>query len=82
MTLKWLPISTAPQFETPEPIEVYAPSFQDLPELICLCRWHPDAGYTIDELRTVTHWRPFHRPGEEPAEYRSQYVHAAPVIRR
>lgn len=53
----WQPIETAK--EDPDTyILVRCPAVQDLGELICPCKWHPDAGFCVDELRTPTHWMP------------------------
>ena len=52
-TTGWQPIETAPQ---DRPIVVYAPGRDGLHEMASMCRWHPDAGFCIDELREPTHW--------------------------
>lgn len=49
----WRPIDTAPQTRE---IVVYAPAAHGLPEMVSFCRWHEDAGFCIDELRTPTLW--------------------------
>ena len=51
----WLPIDE----NTPKDrdILVYAPPYQDLPELKQVCKWHESAGFCIDELRTPTHYK-------------------------
>lgn len=68
---EWRPIEEAPR--DGELVEVYAPSpnpakWHDdvctLPPIVTLARWHPDAGYTVCEIREVTHWRP-HTPPED-----------------
>lgn len=58
--MEWLPIDE----DTPkdEPIIVFAPGFAKIPDLVCLCQWHADAGFTVCELREPTHWMPFNRP--------------------
>lgn len=39
------------------------PEFHEtLPDLVSLCKWHPDAGFCVDELRQATHWMPYERP--------------------
>lgn len=56
----WKSIEDAPRDEL---IEVFAPGGPcDLPDLVSLCQWHPDAGFCVCELREPTHWRPFVRP--------------------
>lgn len=37
-------------------ILVYCPAQEGLPELVCFCQWHPDAGFCVDEIRNPTHW--------------------------
>ena len=66
----WQPIETAPKDET---IIVFAPGEKDdfpspLPDLVSLCRWHPDAGFCVCELREVTHWMPFKQPSSQKAQ--------------
>lgn len=53
----WRPIDTAPT-DGKDAVEVFAPASEGLPHIICDVRYHPDAGYCIDELRQPTHWRP------------------------
>ena len=38
-------------------IEVFVPSKHGLDGFICDCAYHPDAGFTVDELREPTAWR-------------------------
>lgn len=57
----WQPMATAPQTRE---IEVYCPAREGLPPMISLCQWHPDAGFTVCEIRHPTHWRE-HNPPEE-----------------
>lgn len=39
------------------------PDFQaPLPDIVCLCQWHPDAGFCVDEIRNPTHWMSYERP--------------------
>lgn len=44
--------------DTPKdrPILVYAAPREGLPGFKSTCRWHPDAGFCVDELREATHW--------------------------
>lgn len=35
---------------------------EPLPDIVCLCQWHPDAGYCVDELRQPTRWMPYEKP--------------------
>lgn len=67
----WQPIETAPRDRL---VEVYAPSpdparwtpeVHDLPPIVCLARWHPDAGFCVCEIREVTHWREHVPPAGE-----------------
>lgn len=51
----WQPIATAPKDRT---ITVFAAPYDDLPGFVTSCRYHEDAGFCVDELREVTHWRP------------------------
>jgi len=60
--VEWQPIESAPRDGTV--IEVYAPSREGLRPMVSLCEWHPDAGFTICELRYVTHWKPHTPPAE------------------
>jgi len=61
--MTWYPIECAPR--NGELVIVYAPGVQDLPEIVCLARYHPDGGWCIDELRYPTHWFPFDPPKED-----------------
>ena len=56
----WYPIATAPKDGTV--VWVYVAERDLLPAFQCICSYHPDAGWCVDELREVTHWRPL--PGE------------------
>lgn len=58
----WRPIEEAAEDPDAE-IEVYAPAAHGLPAMVTLCKWHPDGGFTVDELRQVTHFRPHRPPG-------------------
>ena len=64
----WQPIETAPE---DRPVEVYAPppdpakwvvAVCDMPEIMCIAKWHPDAGFCVCTIREVTHWREVRRP--------------------
>jgi len=55
----WQPIETALRDRM---IWVYAPAYEGLPEIVGPCRWHDDAGFCVDELRSPTHWRPLPSP--------------------
>lgn len=60
----WKPIETAPRDEL---VLVFAPGTSDrwdgdLGNLICPCKWHPDAGFCVCELRDPTHWMPLPSP--------------------
>lgn len=47
-------------------ILVFAPGAPfELTDLVCLCQWHPDAGYCVCEIRDPTHWAEYNRPNEE-----------------
>lgn len=60
-TDSWQPIETAPTDETL--ILVYAPgALEGLPDLICPCAYHQDAGFCVCELRQPTHWMPLPSP--------------------
>ena len=62
--MTWFPISTAPT--DGRTIIVYAPGQDGLNQIVCLCAWHPDAGFCVDELREPTHWQPFESPTTDP----------------
>lgn len=54
----WQPIETAPKDRA---IIVFAPGEDprwegSLGDLVTLCKWHPDAGFCVCELREPTHW--------------------------
>lgn len=51
----WQPIDTAPLDGL---VRVYAPAYEGLPAIECTAEYHEDAGWCVDELRQVTHWRP------------------------
>lgn len=58
----WYPISMAEEMGVANPetiIEVYCPTREGLDPIISFCTWHPDAGFCVDEIRQVTHFR-FH----------------------
>lgn len=63
--MDWQPIETAPKDGTM--IIVFAPGdnpdfWEPLPDIVCLCAWHPDAGFCVDEVRSPTHWLPWRKP--------------------
>jgi hypothetical protein len=65
MTTAWLPISTAPTDGTEVRVlaQIVDPyrwheCVRDLEPFECDCAYHPDAGWCVDEVREVTHWRP------------------------
>ena len=31
---------------------VYCPKYEGLPEMLAVCKWHDDAGFCVDELRS------------------------------
>ena len=51
----WRPIAEAPTDGTV--VLVYAPSYEDLPSMITTAAYSEYAGWCVDELRTVTHFR-------------------------
>ncbi len=53
---EWQPIATAPTDGTP--VKVYAAPYEDLPGFQAVAAYHPDGGWCVCELRTVTHWQP------------------------
>ena len=55
----WVPIETAPKDRI---IWVYAPGVQELEPITCLCEWHEDAGFCVDELRVPTLWQALQSP--------------------
>jgi hypothetical protein len=55
--IHWAPIATAPRHGL---VEVWA-DCEGLGGFITRAEWHPDAGWCVDELREVTHWRPIER---------------------
>jgi hypothetical protein len=61
----WQPIEGAPKDRA---IRVYAPGREGLPGITCMCEWHPDAGFCVDEVRVVTHWWPEDAPPRNEAE--------------
>lgn len=51
----WRPIAEAP--EDPDLwVWVKTSTYEDLPEIVCPCKWHPDYGWCVDEIRVVTHF--------------------------
>lgn len=59
---RWRPIETAPRDRV---IEVYAPAREGFDPLVSICKWHPGAGFCIDEIRNATHWREHVPPAPE-----------------
>jgi hypothetical protein len=57
---EWQPIETAPK--DGRLILVWAPAKEGFTSLYSLCRYHPDAGFCIDEIREATHWMPLPEP--------------------
>ena len=57
--MNWLPIETAPHDRL---VIVYCPPREGLNEIVCLCQWHDSCGFCVDEIRYVTHWRPYESP--------------------
>ena len=57
MQLYWRPISTAP---TDGSLIIVATNRhdKDLGPLVTVCRYRPDAGFTVDELRYTQWWMP------------------------
>jgi hypothetical protein len=53
--MDWEKIYNAPKNRT---LWVKTNSVEGLGEVHGWCKWHPDAGFCIDELREVTHWLP------------------------
>lgn len=51
--LAWQPMETAPKDRD---IIVLTDSIVGLPSIVCQCRWHPDAGFCVDELRQPQWW--------------------------
>ena len=75
--MKWQSIKTAPKNQE---IIVYCTSFQDQPHMVSLCRWHPDAGFCVDELRHPVAWIPLDLFGcgsEDKLSMRDQFAVAA-----
>jgi hypothetical protein len=50
----WLPMETAPKDRV---IWVRTNTYMDLPAFECICLWHKDAGFCVDELRHPVEWR-------------------------
>lgn len=53
MEASWQPISTAPRDRY---IIVWAPYAHGLPPIAYRCKYHPDGGFTVCELREPTLW--------------------------
>ena len=52
-TFKWEPISTAPKNRE---IIVFCLGTEGLNDLVSFCKWHPEAGFCVDELREPVAW--------------------------
>lgn len=50
----WVHMDEAPKDQI---IEVFCPSKHGLPAMLSYVKWHPDAGFAVDELREPTMWR-------------------------
>ena len=63
----WQPIETIPT-DADKPWDerrfwlLYAPEREGLPAMQSVCRYHADAGWCVDELRTATHGQPLPEP--------------------
>jgi hypothetical protein len=57
---EWQPIETAPM--DGRTVLVWASPYDDLPGFQTTARYHPDAGWCVDELRKATHWMPLPEP--------------------
>ncbi len=49
----WYPMSMAPKDQE---ILVWCPGRDGLADMFSKCKWHPDAGWCVDELRWPTCW--------------------------
>lgn len=58
----WKPIEEAPKDGTR--VLVYASGVPGLPAIYCSAQYHSDAGWTVCDLRDVTHFRFLHQPPE------------------
>lgn len=54
--MEWQDIETAPKDGTE--VLVYAPPYGGLGDIIRKASWHEEAGWRVDEFRSVTHWQP------------------------
>lgn len=57
----WEVMETAPRDRE---VWYYAPPSDELPSLLGRVKYHPDAGFCVDEFREPTHWRPLPTPPE------------------
>jgi len=55
----WAPIATAPRDRW---IWIRTDSRPGLPVLVRPCRWHPDAGFTVCEIREPIEWHEMPMP--------------------
>ena len=53
MYVVWKTMESAPRDKF---IWVWCPAYEELDEIVCLCRWHEEAGFCVDELRTPMLW--------------------------
>lgn len=62
----WRPIATAPTDGTE--VEVLTDEVGDLRRIRAIASYHPDAGWTVDEIRPTLYWRPLddQRPPDRP----------------
>jgi hypothetical protein len=63
---EWQPIETAPMDGTivwiiTDSIYDGGPGTIGLKPILCLASYHPDGGWTVDELRQATHWMPYQK---------------------
>lgn len=64
---RWRPIAEAQEDPT-KFVNVYAAPRDGLPGFVTVGRWHPDAGWCVDELRKVTLYQPLPEPPKENGE--------------
>ncbi len=68
-SLEWQHIDSAPKDRW---IFVYAAPYFELEGFVCVCHWHPDAGFCVDELREAVAWMPITYPAPPPVRRRGQ----------
>lgn len=66
---KWRPIETAPTDGTMIVVHAEVPAHarcrdaaKELPPLVSLCAYHPDAGFCVCTIREPTHWAQYTPP--------------------